>query len=224
MRPALAPSFAPARSPQHRRSIARLAFGTLSAALAFVVLVAMAPEPDPTPSRWELDLELGPMRIATVDTTSGPRAFWYLTLKVENNSGRDQFFVPAFDLATDRGQVVRAGRGVPGSVYAELLNRLQNPLLETQFAVQDLLLQGEENAKEALVVWPAVDLDADRLSVFFIGFSGENKRMFIPDPETKELVEFVTRKTYMVQYCTPGQIRVDRAEPFEVCGRVWVMR
>lgn len=30
--------------------------------------VAMAPEPNPIPVRWQLDLDVGPLRVASVDT------------------------------------------------------------------------------------------------------------------------------------------------------------
>lgn len=186
---------------------------------------ASVPQPDAVPTRWQLDFQVGPMRLITLESDSGePRAWWYMTLEVENNSGRDQFFVPAFDLTTDEGQVVRAGRGVPGKVYRELLDLLDDPLLDTQFAVQDVLLQGEENARRVLIVWPAADLDADELSVFFIGFSGENEAYRVRDPETGELREFVLRKTYRVDYCVPGEMWNRGSRPFERCGSQWVLR
>lgn len=211
--------------PRTTSSLLTRALGLLACVCAVGVMTGMVPQPDPAPRRWQLDLDVGPMRLATIDVEGkGPRAWWYLTFEVENNSGRDQFFVPAFELATDEGEVVRAGRGVPGGVFRQLLDQLNDPLLADQFSVQGLLLQGEENARRGLVVWPATDLDANELSVFFVGFSGENQRYRVRDPESGELREFTLRKTYRVDFCIPGEIRNRGSRPFQVCGERWIMR
>jgi hypothetical protein len=93
-------------------------------------------------------------------------------------------FAPSFDLATSDGNVARSGRGVPFDVIRQIMERLENPFLQEQVSMLGLLLQGEENAKEGLVVWPASTLDVDRLTVYMSGFSGETATIEVPDPRT----------------------------------------
>src|SRR5258707_477367 len=70
--------------------------------------LGLAPEPDPIPRRWQLSIEPGPLRIATVEVPNeGPKAFFYMTYKVTNTSGGDLLFAPSFDLATNNGDVLR---------------------------------------------------------------------------------------------------------------------
>ena len=189
------------------------------------VLMGLAPEPDPAPKRWELDVQMGPLRVATVtDGDRGDRVYFFQTFRVTNNTGREVFFAPAFDLGTEEGAVVRAGRGVSGGVVRTLLDRLEDPLLEDQYAIIGPLLQGEENARDGLVIWLAPDLAADEYSVYGIGFSGESETYVVPDPETGEATEKVLRKTLRLTYCVPGEIRGRGADPLEQCGRRWIMR
>ena len=106
--------------------------------------LGLAPEPDPIPRRWELMIEPGPMRIATVDIPDvGPRTYFYLTYKVTNTSDHDLLFAPAFELATDHGDVLRSGRDVPAAVTKNLKDSLGNKSLEDQISIVGNLLQGE---------------------------------------------------------------------------------
>ena len=53
----------------------------ITAGLATAPAVLAAPEPDPVPRRWELQIEPGPLRSATIDVPNyGPRKFFYMTL------------------------------------------------------------------------------------------------------------------------------------------------
>src|SRR5205085_2147709 len=157
--------------------------------------LGLAPEPDPIPRRWQLSIEPGPLRIATVDVPDeGPRTFFYMTYKVTNTSGGDLLFAPSFDMATNRGDVLRSGRDVPASVTKSLLESLGNSLLEDQISIVGNLLQGEGNAKEGLVVWPAPSLHLTDLEVYAAGFSGETKSVEITDPKTGKPGKATVRK------------------------------
>lgn len=158
-----------------------LAPAALTAAFLTAPAAAAAPEPNPVPRRWQLDVEVGPLRMATVETPEhGRRDYLYMAYEVVNNSGEDLLFAPMFELATDEGDLLRSGRGVPAAVTQELLRRLENPFLEDQISIIDVLLQGEENAKEGLVVWPAEGLKVDELSIYAAGFSGETVTLELP--------------------------------------------
>jgi hypothetical protein len=201
--------------------------GLLAAVLVLSGLLAggLAPEPDPIPRKWQLEVEVGPLRYATVDPGDGSsRSYYYMTYKVTNNSGGDLLFAPAFDLANDNGDLLRSGRDVPASVTRELLNRLGNPYLEDQIGIVGLLLQGEGNAKEGLVVWPAVSLHGAELSLYAAGFSGETKAVDITDPATGKPARAMLRKTLMVRYHLPGSLTGLGNRPVEEVEKRWVMR
>jgi hypothetical protein len=187
--------------------------------------VARPPEPDPVPRRWQLDLKPGPLRLAVIDVPGkGQASYFYMTYKVTNTSGTDLLLAPAFDLANDRGVVVRSGRDVPAEVTKELLTRLDNPFLEDQIGILGILQQGPENAKEGLVIWPAEDLKGEEVVVYAAGFSGESRTIEGPDPKTGEPKRFNLRKTLMLRYRIPGEIYDRGSEPFEVTERRWILR
>jgi len=197
----------------------RMALAALVGAGAVAQTLA-APEPSPVPRRWQLDVRPGELRATVVETEKdGPRAYLYLTYFVMNPTQEDVFFAPTFELATDEGDLVRSGRGVPREVVLELLRRLENPLLEDEVRVIRMLGQGEENAREGLVVWPLETLKADEIRIFAAGFSGETRT--IRRPDTGE--EVTLRKTLMLRYATPGFIPTDNT-PLTRVERRWIMR
>ncbi|HBS28495.1 MAG TPA: hypothetical protein DEB06_03365 [Phycisphaerales bacterium] len=179
-----------------------------------------APEPEPIPRRWQLTLEPGDLRVTTIETAGVPRAYFFLTYKVTNSTGEDRFFAPWFELATDQGTVIRSGRGVPPEVTERIRESFRNPLLLDEVSVQGLLLQGDENAREGIVVWPADDLAADEVSVFAIGFSGETKAAVRPD--NGETV--ILRKTLMLTHDTPGDIDPSSGRPLTRTQTRWILR
>src|SRR5437870_4091815 len=84
------------------------------AVAALAPMMAIAPEPDPVPRRWQLEVEAGPLRVASVQVRdSGARSYMYMTYKAVNNSGEDLLFAPMFELSLGDGKVLRSGRDVP---------------------------------------------------------------------------------------------------------------
>jgi len=180
-----------------------------------------APQPAPVPKRWQLDLRPGPLRVATVEVEGeGPRAFFYFTYTVVNNSGRDLLLAPSFELATETGVILRSGRGVPSEVTQELLERLNNPFLQDEVSIIGTIQQGEEFARDGLVVWPAESLKDDEIMIFAEGFSGETR--VVRRPDTGE--EVVLRKTMMLHHHAPGDITVFGDAPLERIERRWILR
>ncbi len=206
-----------------------LAVATLAAATIFAPapVALAAPEPSAVPTRWELDLEPGPLRIGTVDVEGvGPRAFYYMTYKVANNTNEDLYFAPIFELCTDDGASRRAGQDVPLQVTDTLLTRLNNPLLLDQISVIGNLSRGEENAREGLVVWPAENLKVDEVVVYCGGFSGETRRIVKPaaSSEGGQPEEVVLRKTMMLVHPTPGDLAGRGNRPLERSVARWILR
>lgn len=196
------------------------------AALPTAVLLAptpaiAAPEPEPVPRRWQLQIVPGDLRMASVDIPGeGARAFFYLTYTVTNNTGEDRNFAPSFELATDRGEIIRSGRDVPRYASEAIRASLKNDLIRDEIAVQGLLLQGEENAREGFVVWPANDLKADEYTIFAAGFSGETKTLQRPDNGEK----VVLRKCLMLRHDAPGQLDPSTGQALHRTSTRWILR
>lgn len=184
-------------------------------------LSGLAPEPEPVPRRWELQVEAGPLRITTVTAPNvGARSYIYFTYKAVNNSGQDVLFAPAFELSNGQGQTYRSGRDVPQQVTAELVTRTQNPFVQDQIAVIGDILQGEEHAKEGIVIWPLVDFSPATLTVYAAGFSGESKTVVSPNGKDK----FVLRKTLRLQFEAPGDLTSAGSRSLEIIEKQWIMR
>ncbi|MFG0256503.1 MAG: hypothetical protein ACF8GE_01215 [Phycisphaerales bacterium JB043] len=219
-------------------------FSRLGVVLLAVTLVGLspwmqsasgAPEPSLIPTRWELDFEPGPLRIAMVEVerqvegpngsvavVRQPEAFMYFTYTVMNNTGEDRMFAPSFELAMGDGDLLKSGQNVPASVTRELLQRLNNPFLLDQIGIIGTLEQGEENAREGLVIWPAgqSDMKADEAIIFASGLSGEFKRVTRPD--TGE--EVTLRKVMMLRHHTPGDRLGQGDRPFNRVQQRWILR
>ncbi len=185
----------------------------------------LAPEPDPVSRRWELKVDLGAMRVTTLPVAvSGGRtenrAFFYATYRVTNRSGADVLFAPSFEIAFGDGKPVRSGRDVPADVTKTLLTKMQNPLLQDQIAIIGPLLQGEENARDGLVIWSAESMDPEKLTMYAAGFSGETATVILPDTKTKA----VLRKTLMVRYDTGGDLSGRGDKPLDPAVQRWIMR
>lgn len=204
----------------------RTPFHCLCLLLAAVCLLAggsalAAPEPEAVPRRWEFRIVPGQLRSAVVEVPGiGPRTFLYMTYKVINSSGADRDFAPAFELATSDGHILRSGRDVPHAVVQELMRQIDNRYLQEELAVQGRILQGEENAKEALVVWPANDMGASDYTVFAMGFSGETKAVARPDNGE----QVILRKTLMLTHEGTGTLDPASGRPLRRVQERWILR
>ena len=185
--------------------------------------VAWAPEPNPVPTRWEFTFDDGPLRLAWVEVDGRAKPYFYMTYRITNYWGADMLFAPSVDLMTDNGNVVRSGIDVPSAVTDEILRRLDNPLIESQVDIVSTVLEGIEHARDGVVVWPAKDLEADEITVFFAGLSGEYET-YIVGRETDNPRRYSLRKTRMLRYSSPGEYAKQGDRPFELIEERWVMR
>lgn len=158
-------------------------------------------EPSIVPTSWDLNFTSDkPRAIAVEDISGETRWYWYITYKVTNHTGEERLFVPEVQIATDQGDLIRAGQNVPSSVFFAIKEKLGNKLLESPNQVVGKLLQGEDFARESVVIWPAFKHDIDQLSVFVTGLSGESG--MVKNPLTHE--DVIVRKTRMLTYRFPG--------------------
>jgi hypothetical protein len=193
--------------------------------LATVVVLMMShavaagyPKPAPVPFRWELNFEAGDLRLYVDEETKD--AYWYFTYTVTNRTGKDQLWAPTFVLYTDAGEILQAGRDVPANITEDLLELLGNELLQDQLEIVGDILQGQENAKEGLVVWPAKETKVNDLSMFVAGLSGETAR--VKNPVTDQ--EVILRKTLQRDYLIPGNAVARGSQPIEMITQTWILR
>jgi hypothetical protein len=182
-----------------------------------------APEPSPVATQWEFTFEEGPLRLAWVDDGDGVNPYFYMTYRITNFWGGVKLFAPDVQLMTDNVNVLRSGRDVSSTVTETIIERLDNPLLESQIDIVSNVLQGVEHARDGVVIWPAQDLEADEITVFFAGLSGEFQSYVVgrdtPDPQ-----RYTLRKTLMLKYSSPGEIVRQGDRPFKQRESRWVMR
>jgi hypothetical protein len=212
-------------------------FVGVSTTLAPAPRAVAAPEPAPLPRRWQLEIETSPLRTIVVDTPGlGPRAYFFMTFKVTNNSTTDLLFAPSFELATDDMRVYRSGRDVPVVVTNRIKSLLQNPLLEDQISIVGTLLRGEENAKEGLVIWPVPEMHGSEVAVYCAGFSGETVTLEVPVPQPLQAAagsgqssapkteKKILRKTQELRFRLPGDLHPGADEPLRPYEKRWIMR
>ncbi|MCA9274445.1 MAG: hypothetical protein KDA29_00295 [Phycisphaerales bacterium] len=194
-----------------------------AAALIATPAAAAAPEPAPVATQWEFTFEPGPLRLAWVDENGTTKPYFYLTYRITNHWGGAKLFAPDVSLMTDNTNVLRSGRGVSASVTAEIMRRLKNPLLESQIDIVSNVLEGVEHARDGVVIWPAEDLQADEIAIFFAGLSGEFQS-YVTGRNTSDPQRYTLRKTMMLRYSTPGEMAQQGDRPFELIEERWVMR
>lgn len=207
-----------------RRTVATRLMVTLGV-LAAIAALAWAPEPDPVPRRWQLDFKLGQLRMTTLDIAGqGSRSFFYLTYRVTNTSGQDLLLAPAFELSTSNGALIRSGRDVPADATRQVLDLLGNPFIEDQIGILGVIMQGEENTREGVVIWPVSDFQPGEVAIYATGFSGETKPYENREPTTGKPQRTILRKTFMARYDMPGELSGRGNEPFVPSEQAWIMR
>lgn len=149
---------------------------------------------------WTVEFKPGPLRLYQ-DPLDG-RMYWYFTYRVTNKTGQDRMFAPRAELFTDKGEIIRSGRGVSSEVTKRLRGLLNNPLLEDENQILGDLRQGKENAKDGLIIWPVTDVDSNELTIFITGLSNATER--VPHPVSGD--DIVLRKTLRLDYKVPGNV------------------
>lgn len=186
---------------------------------------AAVPEPQPVPVRWEFEFRPDALRLVRLGgENEAPSWYAFMTYRVTNTSGQDRMLAPLLELSTDKGHVVRSGRGVRPEITQTIMGMLDDPLLLDQLSIVRTLLQGTENTRRGLAVWRLPDVTADEIKVFAAGFSGESEAFFITDPDTGERVRKVLRKTRMLRYDMPGVV-TDKSSPTpDLLESRWILR
>lgn len=181
------------------------------------------PEPSVSSRAWRFDFSYDTPKPIHVKQSNGTsRWYWYMTYKVTNNSGTERIFVPDITVVTDTGETITAGKDVPVGVYTAIKDSTGNRLLESPILVVGRLLQGEDNSRESVAIWPANEngKDVDQFKIFVAGISGE--LAVTQNPKTSE--DVVLRRTLMLTFDLPGTNVPLQKQPVVPKGKEWVMR
>ena len=184
------------------------------------------PQPALAGDAWQLVMTArDPETIAVRDLSGATRWYWYLPYAVVNLTGDDRLFVPEIAVLTDDGELIEAGRGVPGNVFPAIKKSVGNPYLVSPEAAVGTLRQGEDFLRESVAIWPVPTEDVDRMTVFFGGLSGETQPAVSPatgevltepvmDPATGQPATdangeprrqpVLLRRCEVLEYLTPG--------------------
>jgi hypothetical protein len=195
-----------------------------------VCVAAPKPAIVPGPDDWTVDVRFEhPQQIAPkFRGQAKERRFWYAIITLTNNTNRDVSFYPKCELMTDTFQIMPAGRDVPAAVFEQIKRRHQAkyPFLELLEKADSKLLQGEDNARDIVVIWPDFDAKAKHIKLFITGLSNETAAIDHPVARNKNgrPIKVFLRKTLELDYALGGDtaFRTDAGLIFE--EKRWIMR
>ena len=220
----------------------------LAAVLGLLLVAATAarcragdyPEPSPYPISWELDFRHEkPKRVVVQIPGQGPRAFWYMTYTVTNESNEDQTFLPVFEMVTKNGRILRSGKGVPVQVFEAIKRKEGNRFLLPSSKIAGVLRVGEDQARDGVAIWPEPMAEMGSFSIFVGGLSGETVTLKMVDgkpvkvkPEnvSQELKGIkpedviILRKTLQLNHVIYGDERYPGLDEVNIKPEQWVMR
>jgi len=191
-----------------------------------------APEPAVVQrsGQWTLAVKYEhPQQIVMPWGPGGETRFWYMIVTVTNHTGQDVEFYPKCDLMTDTFQIVPANQGVTPAVFAAIKQRHQSqyPFLEPLRGVANRVLEGEDNAKDIVIIWQDFDTQALGFKVFITGLSNETAVVPHPvavDQATGRPVPVYLRKTLELSYALRGDPTLRASVEVASKGQSWVMR
>jgi len=170
------------------------------------------PKPSPVPVDWELNFKFQDLKRIRVSVPGQrERIYWYMVYTVTNNSGQDVVFHPEFTLVTNTLAVLPAMVDVEPEVFSAIKREYKAtyPWLEHPSKVIGKLLQGKDNARDSVAIWPDFDRKATTIDVFVGGLGGEivavPNPLFVGGKSNPQKVppEFVLRKTLQIHYALP---------------------
>lgn len=145
------------------------------------------------------DLDFRPGNLSLVTDPQGGARYWIFTYEVANKTGKAQRFSPRFELLMGDGTILLGGSDVAPEVGRRLQRAAAAPDAADQFQIMGDILEGEENARDGYVVWPAKG-DAKDVTLFVTGVSAAFDR--VKDPSTGK--ETFLRRTWARDYTLPG--------------------
>ena len=180
------------------------------------------------PGDWTLDVRFENFQQIVLPLPGATQRYWYIILTLTNKTGKDVDFYPQCDLVTDTLQVVPSLKGTSTALFDRIKNRHHNkyPFLELLENAGDKILQGQDNTKDIVVIWPDFDPNAKTVNIFISGLS--NETAVIDNPAVKDQdgkpAKIYLRKTLELTCSIAGdpKFRDDQKLKFE--SKRWVMR
>lgn len=182
---------------------------------------AEAPEPSPYPVSWDLTFTHSiPKRIAVqAPGEEAPRAYWYVTYKVVNNTDKEHPFYPVFEMMTKDGIVTRSDNNIPHAVFDEIKHRENNKFLEDANHISGTINVGEDQAKEGVAIWAETTPRMGTFHIYISGLSGETAT--VKGPDNKDVTVY---KTLELTYQILGDEEFPNENEVTPKGEKWIMR
>lgn len=210
----------------------QLFFGITAIILFVSVKAFSAPQPAIVPStnQWTLNVVFNQPQQITVKLPGETKArrLWYIIVTLTNNSDIDVPFYPACELMTDTLEVLGTYNDTEGIVFDKIKRRHKKkyPFLEPLELAENRILQGQDNTKDMVIIWPDFDAKAKNISLFLAGFS--NETVAVEHPTEKDVdgnpKKLYLRKTLELQYSIAGDEKLRSSGKFAYKGKRWVMR
>ncbi len=207
-------------------------YGALAILAVIACVCAAAPEPAfvQGPDDWTLDVKFEHLQqvMLRLSGDNRPRRFWYTIITVTNKTNRDVDFYPKCELMTDTFQIIPAGRNTPAVVFERIKRRHEGgyPFLEYLEGTGNKILQGEDNTRDIVIIWPDFDAKAKSVKLFIAGLS--NETVAIDHPVAKDErgrpVKVFLRKTLELNYSLGGDAAFRSDANLIYKGKRWVMR
>jgi len=194
--------------------------------------VFSAPQPAIVPgaNQWTLNVVFTQPQQITVKLSDQPKAqrFWYIIITVTNSFSIDVPFYPSCELLTDTFQAISAYKDTRNIVFEKikLRHKKKYPLLESLEFADNKILQGEDNTKDLVIIWPDFDAKAKEIRLFLAGLSNETAVVEHPtekDPNGAPKKLYL-RKTLELQYSIGGDEKLRSNSTLVYKNRRWVMR
>jgi len=159
------------------------------------------PKPSLYPKSWELKFEhSSPKRVVVqAETSSVPKAYWYITYTVTNETDKEQLFLPHFDLVTKDGKIFRSDKNIPKKVFDTIKKNEGNQLMTNHALIGGELRLGIDEAKDGVAIWEEPDAEMGTFSVFIPGSATQNNGRGLVFP-TKGTDLFVATADSVLQF------------------------
>lgn len=201
-----------------------------AAALLWTALAQAATFPTPSiyPVSWQLDFTHSqPKRIVVNVPGHGPLPYYYMTYTVTNNTGQEQTFFPIFTMVSREGKTVQSDNQIPPGVFEEIKGREKLPDLLSASQIAGELLQGDDQAKTGVAIWPEPDPRMGAFSIYVGGLSGEF--VVLKDDQGNEMKDakgnpIILRKTLQLNYLIQGDEIYPGEDKINQLPEKWVMR
>jgi hypothetical protein len=173
---------------------------------------------------WDFQFDFKtPRRVVTVDKEGVEHAQWALVYTVTNPDKVAHDFQPSATMFTDTGRI--AHDSLFPSVVEKLKADFRLDALADATQMMGALKAGQDEARDAVFVFPEVDPRMDGFTIFVTGLSGEFIIKTIPAAKEGDAPKSVVlRKTMQLDFKFPGDEVDLNADKVHLVGQKWIWR